>query len=518
MLIDLGLIEAAAGETASLTRFEEALSSLDEPAERARALHALGQTLFKYGRHAEAAIVFRRGATMLEEHDREQALGFESNYMCCALFLHAECQSAMARLQHLTEPIRARTDRTPAERPLLAVAAYYRAIAGPGTAAEHARLLRDALGDGALLREQTSESLVLTLVTMGLACSGCADEAERLADEVLADARRRGAALAFMEASAVRAQVLYERGRLVDAIADAQVSLDGMGSGWQAWVPLPQAYLALSLIERGALDEADEVLAEATRYLAGNDSHGINTFFHFARGSLRLVRGDARAAFDDFRTVGELLEPHGVTNPLLLSWRSQAGLAAHALGDTEQALALVEQEIALAEAFDLPAALGRALRARGRLEDGPAALATYEQAAAALEGTDAPLELAHALFDLGGAHRRAGRPTAAREPLRRAVDLARACGATLLEEQSHDELVASGARPRRPMSGGIDSLTPSELRVAKLAASGVTNRAIAETLFVTKNTVEWHLRHVFRKLDVTSRAELDAALGQASTT
>jgi DNA-binding CsgD family transcriptional regulator len=62
---------------------------------------------------------------------------------------------------------------------------------------------------------------------------------------------------------------------------------------------------------------------------------------------------------------------------------------------------------------------------------------------------------------------------------------------------------------------GADALTPSERRVAELAASGLTNRRIAQELFVTTATVETHLRHAFRKLDVRSRGELESALGRS---
>src|SRR5205823_2970187 len=112
------------------------------------------------------------------------------------------------------------------------------------------------------------------------------------------------------------------------------------------------------------------------------------------------------------------------------------------------------------------------------------------------------------------AYRRAGERVASREPLRRALDLAHQCGATALEQQARDELLASGARPRRAAATGLDALTPSERRIAELAASGAGNRQIAELLFLTKNTVEWHLKHVYRKLDVGSREDLSRWLEQ----
>ena len=122
------------------------------------------------------------------------------------------------------------------------------------------------------------------------------------------------------------------------------------------------------------------------------------------------------------------------------------------------------------------------------------------------------LERARAHAALGAALRRSGAREEARELLRLAVDLAHRCGATALEEQALAELRASGARPRRRLITGAGALTPSESRIAWLAAAGRQNREIAETLVVTLATVEYHLRHAYRKLGIASRTELPAAL------
>jgi DNA-binding CsgD family transcriptional regulator len=92
------------------------------------------------------------------------------------------------------------------------------------------------------------------------------------------------------------------------------------------------------------------------------------------------------------------------------------------------------------------------------------------------------------------------------------MELAYTCGAAALVERAREELVATGARPRRALRTGVDALTPSELRVARLAADGMTNREIAATLFVTTRTVEIHLTHAYQKLDISSREQLPEAL------
>ena len=108
--------------------------------------------------------------------------------------------------------------------------------------------------------------------------------------------------------------------------------------------------------------------------------------------------------------------------------------------------------------------------------------------------------------------RRRNRRTEARQLLREALDTAHRAGARPLAQQAETELRATGARPRRVLLTGLDSLTASERRIAELASEGLTNREIAQSLFVTTRTVEGHLTSIFRKLQLDSRNELRATL------
>jgi DNA-binding CsgD family transcriptional regulator len=92
------------------------------------------------------------------------------------------------------------------------------------------------------------------------------------------------------------------------------------------------------------------------------------------------------------------------------------------------------------------------------------------------------------------------------------MDLAHRCGATALVETAAAELRLGGARPRRIDVTGRGSLTPSERRVTDLATEGMSNKEIAQALFVTLRTVEMHLSNAYRKLDISSREQLSAAL------
>jgi DNA-binding NarL/FixJ family response regulator len=130
-----------------------------------------------------------------------------------------------------------------------------------------------------------------------------------------------------------------------------------------------------------------------------------------------------------------------------------------------------------------------------------------------LEGSQAALERARALVDLGAALRRSGRLKAARPHLRSGLELAQVCGAETLAARAAQETKAAGARPRRTALTGPESLTARERQVAGMAAEGLSNREIAKTLVVTVKTVEWHLKHSYRKLGVTSRAGLRQFFG-----
>ena len=176
---------------------------------------------------------------------------------------------------------------------------------------------------------------------------------------------------------------------------------------------------------------------------------------------------------------------------------------------------MAEAELDDARRFGVPDAIGVALRTGGRLAGGREGVELLRAAVAAHDGTDGGLEHARAVLELGSALRRAGERTEARQVLREALDATSRIGASGLAERAHEELVTAGARPRRDrrMLSGRESLTSGEDRVATLAAQGLSNREIAERQFVTVKAVQWHLRNVYRKLDVSSRDELPVALG-----
>jgi DNA-binding CsgD family transcriptional regulator len=240
----------------------------------------------------------------------------------------------------------------------------------------------------------------------------------------------------------------------------------------------------------------------------GDTADGTN----FARRTMigiHLAEGNGEAAL----AAAEDLERHSARskNPRWVPWRSLKAQALALLGRRDEGIALAEEEVELARRWGAPSGLGHSLRVLGGLR-GPDGMDELEEAVALLELSHQRIERARALAALGAELRRARRPTDARDPLRRALELAEKSGAHALAENVRSELYATGARPRTTALDGVESLTERELRVAKLAAEGQTNRDIAQILYVTPKTVEVHLSNSYRKLGISSRRELPAAL------
>jgi DNA-binding CsgD family transcriptional regulator len=180
-----------------------------------------------------------------------------------------------------------------------------------------------------------------------------------------------------------------------------------------------------------------------------------------------------------------------------------------AVGETDRPARLAAEQLEYAHAFGASGAVGSALRIQGLVFDEAELLADAERA---LATSLARVDHARALIDLGAALRRRGERVRSREPLFAGMEIASRCGAQSLVQRARTELRAAGARPRRVVRTGAAALTPSERRVAELTADGRSNREIAAELFVTKATIETHLRSVFRKLDVRSRDEISDRL------
>jgi DNA-binding CsgD family transcriptional regulator len=513
LLLDLAAAQAQTDDTAAIGTLTRALAESRDPRDRVRAAVPLGNLLMLSGQVDAGEQVM---ATAFAELDALAGKTTGDRDLLLAVAAERNTAARMGnrpvdpRVQALVSgAVREAMLEAPGARAIAAVAAGD-ACMRDTPAADVAALAIRALGGDRLAPEPGLSSTAFVPVVCALMTVDRFAEAERVFDRVLAQARAAGSVRAYVNVRAVRPFGLYLQGRLREAEADAREALELAGQHAVALLPYAVAFLLEPLIDRGALGEADAVLA-ATGLDGALPRAFPSNMLLLRRGRLRRAQGRLAEALADLGACDEQMRAGHATSPGLGPWRSEAALVHHALGDG-RAAQLVAQELELAHAIGLPRCVGVALRTQGLVTGGPEGLALLERAVETLAGSPARLEHARALCDLGAARRRAQQRAAAREPLRQALEAAHRLGATALAERARTELLATGARPRRLVQTGRDALTASERRVCELAAQGATNRAIAQALFVTVRTVEVHLNHAYAKLGIPSRAHLAGAL------
>lgn len=497
------------GAPDALELLEQAVELTGDPVGRARLLTTMGQALLDLGRMLAAAEVFERGLAELAATDTrapELRATLRAGVEICG---HYGSPNA-ASVDGLDRSLSVREPSYPGERSLLAFVAFQRGMALEATCDETRTIARRALGDGQAFVDGDGTRAA---VFMELALVLC-EEYEpviHVSEEALRVARVKGSVLAHANASNALATARYRAGRLSEAVADATAACDADRFGWELYQPSARAVLAEALLDRGESDAAAKALdvpdAEQ-RWGAGSPYF----FFLASRARLAFVLGRAQDALDGFRACDRIARAWGARNPAIYPWRSGAALAALRLGEREEARQVAAAELDDARAWGAPRPIGLSLRTQGLIEGGDAGIELLRNAVTELERSPSPVEQARALIDLGGALRRSGRRQDARGPLRRGLDLGRRCEAHALTSRARDELRAAGARPRRLALTGVEALTPMERRTAGLVAEGLSNREVAQHLFLTVRTVEMHLTHAYRKLGVSSRRELVRAL------
>jgi ATP/maltotriose-dependent transcriptional regulator MalT len=506
--VELGLAELAAlNFVTGLARMREAVDRTEDRTARAQVALQLAQSLFIVGALPDAAQVLEETLAESEGADADLTERLEAELISLGLAVPTLTARVVDRLDRLHDR------RAEVHDPILlaALAADTATTRGPP---------RDALALAERSLSGSNLSVVDNPTVVGLAASTFIaldrlDRAKEILDQALVEARRRGSFFALGFAWSLRALVLVRLGALAAAEADTRNALDPLSSEARMAAPWLVPPLTDVQLERGELEAASRLLDE---YGLGGDLPDLLQMNQLleTRGRLRLAQNRVNEGIADLRECARRLAAwgHGVRNPGLIPWGPSLASALAATGEQDEARTLAREQVDLAREFEVPRELGMALRVTGLVEGGDDGIELLREAVEVLEPTAFELEHARALTDFGAAIRRRGHRSDAREPLRGGLDLARRCGATELAERAHRELVATGARPRRLTLSGVDSLTASERRVADLAAEGLTNREVAQALFVTEKTVEGHLAGCYRKLDISSRSELPHALGR----
>ena len=499
ILLQLGMAEAGTGGADAEEHLLAAYRSLEDPTSRGIAAYALARRLLFVGeaqRAAELAAEARR--SLPEGEDIAQVV--ESAELL-SIYFGSRVDDAEERFRRFrTLP----DDPSGGQSVLSAAASYDWAYRGGG-AEECADLASESMELAAQMEFDTGLSWIIANVVLAAADR---PEAMEMWDRALARSHKQGGMFGVMSVHLWRGFGYLRHGDLQDAEESLRAGIEQITLLGGATLDYAHGFLAETLLEQGRIDEAGEALNKIPRPLGYGDGALL---WRVAEIELMIASGRAEEAVDAARA--HAADCGWRTNPAFAPSRTLEALALQALGRTEEAVEVLRPELEAAETWGAAGTIGRVLRVRGeiRQRDG---LEDLDRAIELLENSPMKLDLAKALAARGSIIRRGRKPSEAREPLRRAFELAELCGAAGLATHIRSELHATGVRPRTSAMKGPGSLTPSERRVADLAAEGQTNKGIAQSLYVTPKTVEVHLSNTYRKLEISSRNELAAALAE----
>lgn len=484
------------------------LELVDGPADRwsrSHALRLLGEVCYRVGSVDEALSYLAQAVDAAEGNPAAVARAeLERGFVVFSSFgSWEEAAAAMRRAAAAAETV--------GDRALLSSATAAAVIADLllGNGLDEATLAR------ALALEDPSQSMPVERRALFLA--GVAmlqvDELERarvLLTSLRAHLVEQGAESDLPEVLALLARLECVAGNLVEAgaLADRgyelalQARSDSLAASTRAIRALVHAHEGREAESRAAASEAIE--------LAARSGWRVGAFWaSVALGLLELSLGNDAAVVDTLQHSLELVESDGVIEPSRRPFLADAIEALVRLGDLERAERLTGMFEECAAAAERSAAILAAARCRALV------LAARGELTGAVERLDLalaanrqpqPLELARTLMIKGQLERRRKQRRAAKTSLTAALRLCEQMGAVLWADRARTELARLGHME------DPDELTATELQVARLSASGLTNREVAASLFLSQKTVEANLTRIYRKLGIRSRAELGAWL------
>ena len=320
-------------------------------------------------------------------------------------------------------------------------------------------------------------------------------------------------------------------------LAADQVRL-ARANGTLSWLPFALDYLAEIRIQAGELPNAAALLMERERLDPGTREATLpyvplllaaELAEEMARGASDRGEGAALTYTDyaqavlynglgNYGPAAEAAHSASAVDEIVISpWALYELVEAATRSDQqERACAAADQLSQLAAASSSNWARGAAARSRALVSGGRAAEAEYREAIELLGRTRMATHLARARLVYGEWLRREKRRIDARNQLRSALNALTSMGAEAFAERARRELQATGEKARKRSEDTRTDLTPQEEEIAQLAREGRTNPEIGAQLFIGGRTVEWHLRKVFAKLDISSRRDLDQALTKRS--
>jgi DNA-binding CsgD family transcriptional regulator len=501
ILTELGEAGHLSGSPEAIAHLREALALAG--VDRTRVARVLAQALTYHGDPAQAAELLARTRDAVRAVSPDDALALDSELLVLSQIEHSSAQRAAARIE---ASLTGDGPGTPAAHMLAAVRAYQATVAWRGTAKDASGAARWAFENG-LLDEAGSGSPAVGFGMMTLVIAGHPSTATAVLDRAWQDAEQHGSARGIAVVATLRARLALLTGDLQAAEVEGVTALTVSAEAHPVMVPFALACLVLALAQQGLDAQAEQRLEDFS--LASGDVAPTAMAATLLYGRMVLRLGQRR--YDEALADLDWLRPMGRGRADWPSmWTPEVIATLAAVGRTDEAREVAERHVGDARSWGNQLALAAALHARACLDPGGSLGLLHE----ALDVVPpwAPLMRARIVTELGGVLRRSNQRAGARPYLTEGWQLAHQCHAYPLAERARAELAATGARPRKIPRVGAAALTASERRVADLACAGHSNAEIAQSLYVTRKTVEKHLTSVYAKLGVNNRRELAQAL------
>ena len=477
---------------------EHALRQTDDPRQRAR-LHSIHGDA-EYSRvPARATGAYLAAARLLEPIGRAHAVLMLAHAVACL-----GPAGRYDRALQLTEQALKLHDPDST----LSTAGLAIALAFSGRSADAAEVVASRTADE-WLRAFAEDPILLTELGTAEIIADRTDEAQLLLDSVIASARQVTALGTLAYALQAACWLAAVTGRWLEAWAlgtEAVALSEEIGSVIDAaW---SENALALVAAFQGREETCRELAGRADAAAAAVDSYELTAMASTAVGLLALGSGHPAAAADALERVRQVARQHGHHQSYGGAWLPdlvEAYLRDGRRDEAEELLAGVP-EWRPRDALSWGAAAEA--RCRGLLADSDRFAAYFDRALELHAHTHNPFERARTELCYGERLRRARRRAEARPHLREAHLVFERLGAEPWAARAAAELDSAGTPVESSGPPALAQLTPHELRVAAIVASGARNREIASRLFVTPKTVEYHLRSIYRKLGIRSRSEL----------
>jgi len=352
----------------------------------------------------------------------------------------------------------------------------------------------------------------MTAVVLGQAAQalGIFDLGHRMFSSAIPTLRRQARALLLAQALAEQAWAAVHLGNIASGLPVAHEAVDlAIEGGLHRWAPAARLAEATLTALRGDFERAEWLVAQAESVLLPMGANPLLALVELARGRNALLRGDYLVAFEHLRRISDPKDTayHMYVQFWVVPDLIEAGVHSGHEQEVRAAIAALEPIAAQSRSPILEIGLRFA---RALVASDAQAEALFQ--AAITEDTSLPLMVARSQLAYGLWLRRQRRIAESRAPLRAARNAFQAMGASPLVERARRELRASGENSPKRLPRASDRLTPQELQIAQMAAAGMSNRDIGQSLFLSHRTVGFHLYRLFPKLGITSRNQLRGAL------